>query len=150
MRRVAFAALLLAACSSDETSSGNADRGDASAGGSSSSGGASSGGSGGSGGSIGGSGGPQGGGAGASSSGGASPGSDAGLSPGSVSCDPRAVLCRIATPNCPSMQVPSVNGSCYGPCVPVEACACQSADECPDQNQYTCLMSAKHCTPYLM
>jgi hypothetical protein len=69
---------------------------------------------------------------------------------GSVSCDPRAVRCRVATPTCTGvMEVPSVVGTCYGPCVPIAACKCSSAVECPDSNQYTCIMSAKHCSPYL-
>jgi len=68
---------------------------------------------------------------------------------GSVSCDPRQVLCKRATPKCAAGQVPSVEGSCYGDCVPVEQCACDSAEACPQPDMYTCHMSAKHCTPYL-
>lgn len=69
--------------------------------------------------------------------------------PGTVTCDPRKVLCRIATPECPDGQVPSVVGSCYGPCVGVETCQCDVADECPEHESYTCLLSRHHCTPYL-
>jgi hypothetical protein len=68
---------------------------------------------------------------------------------GQVSCDPRQVLCKRGTPKCAGGSVPSVVGSCYGDCVPVEQCACDSADACPLRDSYTCLMSAKHCTPYL-
>jgi len=68
---------------------------------------------------------------------------------GQVSCDPRSVLCKRATPKCPEGTVPSVVGSCYGDCVPIEQCACTEADACPLRDFYTCHMSAKHCTPYL-
>jgi hypothetical protein len=66
-----------------------------------------------------------------------------------VSCDPRAILCKVAAPTCPTGQVPSVKGICYGPCVPVEMCECGSAAACPDPGQYTCHMSAGHCGPYV-
>jgi hypothetical protein len=72
-----------------------------------------------------------------------------GGSPGTVSCDPKRVLCKIATPSCPDLYVPSVVGSCYGPCVPIDTCPCAQASDCPDSNQYTCLMSKGTCTPYL-
>jgi hypothetical protein len=64
-------------------------------------------------------------------------------------CDPRKVLCKMATPNCPFGQVPSVLGSCYGPCVPVDSCVCSSPEQCPDSSQYTCHISAGHCGPYV-
>jgi hypothetical protein len=60
------------------------------------------------------------------------------------------VLCRVAPPSCGPMQVPSVNGNCYGPCVDIGQCACTVAAECPDSNQYTCIVSQKHCSPYLL
>jgi hypothetical protein len=66
-----------------------------------------------------------------------------------VSCDPRSVTCKRATPKCAEGSVPSVVGACYGDCVPVEQCACDVAAACPQPDFYTCLMSAKHCTPYL-
>ena len=66
-----------------------------------------------------------------------------------VSCDPRKILCKRAVPECPQMQVPSVDGSCYGDCVPVEQCPCSGPAECPDSDHYTCHMSAAHCGPYL-
>jgi hypothetical protein len=64
-----------------------------------------------------------------------------------ISCDPRKILCRRAPPECPQWQVPSVDGSCFGPCVPVEQCSGPS--ECPDSDHYTCHMSAAHCGPYV-
>jgi hypothetical protein len=64
-------------------------------------------------------------------------------------CDPRKVLCKIATPDCPFGYVPSVSGSCYGPCVPVDSCVCSGPEQCPDSNQYTCHMSAGRCGPYV-
>lgn len=68
---------------------------------------------------------------------------------GAVSCDPRAVLCRRAPPKCAGGQVPSVVGSCFGDCVPVEQCQCSDAPECPQPDVYTCHRSAKHCGPYV-
>lgn len=67
----------------------------------------------------------------------------------SVSCDPRLILCRRATPECPQWQVPSVSGSCFGPCVPVEQCACDEPADCPDPDHFTCHRSAAHCGPYV-
>lgn len=66
-----------------------------------------------------------------------------------VSCDPRAVLCRRAPPKCPAGQVPSVEGSCYGDCVPVEQCGCREAEECPLPDQYTCHRNDSLCGPYV-
>jgi hypothetical protein len=66
-----------------------------------------------------------------------------------VSCDPAKILCKLAVPECPEGQVPSVAGSCYGPCVPVESCPCSQASECPNHDSYTCHMSARHCGPYV-
>jgi hypothetical protein len=67
---------------------------------------------------------------------------------GLVDCDPRKILCRIAPPDCGPMSVPSVQGTCYGPCVAIDTCACSSAAECPDELQYTC-WSRTHCGPYV-
>jgi hypothetical protein len=66
-----------------------------------------------------------------------------------VSCDPAKILCRRAAPQCPEGQVPSVSGSCYGPCVPVESCACTEEPQCPNHDSYTCHKSAGHCGPYV-
>jgi hypothetical protein len=73
----------------------------------------------------------------------------AGGGPGQSSCDASRVLCKIATPSCPAMQVPSVVGVCYGPCVPIEQCACTQASDCPDSSQYTCHMNTHTCGPYV-
>jgi hypothetical protein len=66
-----------------------------------------------------------------------------------ASCDPAKILCKRAPPECPEGQVPSVSGSCYGPCVPVETCECAQAWECPNHDSYTCHISARHCGPYV-
>ena len=70
-------------------------------------------------------------------------------SSGGTSCDVTKVLCKIATPQCPADQVPSVAGTCYGPCVAIDQCACKSPTDCPMPNIYTCLGSAGHCSPFL-
>ena len=89
------------------------------------------------------------------------PGEDAGVESGghggqsgsaptsSVECDPRKILCKRVAPSCRRFEVPSVDGSCFGPCVGIEACRCSGPEQCPDSDQYTCHMSAMHCTPYL-
>ncbi|MBN1653323.1 MAG: hypothetical protein JXA30_06055 [Deltaproteobacteria bacterium] len=64
-------------------------------------------------------------------------------------CDHRKVLCKMMEPICPFGQVPSVSGSCYGPCVPIETCVCSTSEQCPDSSQYTCHISAGHCGPYV-
>jgi hypothetical protein len=80
---------------------------------------------------------------------------DAGAAPeggsphqGLVDCDARKIVCKRLAPPCDAMQVPSVEGTCYGECVPIDRCACALAAECPDNDQYTCWMS-KHCGPYV-
>jgi hypothetical protein len=106
----------------------------------------------------------------AGKSGGASAGSSAGTTLGGVSgsgsggssasagtagasgllhdCDPRKVTCKIAVPDCPDLQVPSVEGTCWGDCVEIAECACSGAEDCPDNDQYTC-WSQRHCGPYV-
>jgi hypothetical protein len=64
-------------------------------------------------------------------------------------CDPRKITCKRTAPECPELQVPSVDGNCYGECVDVNACQCTGPEACPLSEKYTCHMSAKHCTPYL-
>jgi hypothetical protein len=86
-------------------------------------------------------------GSGGSASGGSAAGGAAGNT-GLVDCDPRKVLCRVLTPECPANEVPSVNGSCYGPCVKVDQCRCSVADECPQPDEYTC-WAKQHCGPYV-
>jgi hypothetical protein len=39
------------------------------------------------------------------------------------SCDLSEVACQIVTPACPVGEIPSVDGSCYGPCLPPTECA---------------------------
>jgi len=66
-----------------------------------------------------------------------------------LDCDHRKITCRRAAPECPDLQAPSVDGSCYGPCVDIHACQCTGPEACPLPESFTCNMSAKHCTPYL-
>jgi hypothetical protein len=68
---------------------------------------------------------------------------------GDVSCDPRRILCKRVAPTCDAGQVPSVEGSCYGPCVKIDACVCASAADCPDPLQFTCHVSARRCGPFV-
>ncbi|WP_437618646.1 hypothetical protein [Sorangium sp. So ce1151] len=65
-----------------------------------------------------------------------------------VDCDPRKITCKRAAPECGSMQAPSVEGTCYGPCVAIERCACDAAEACPMPDQYTCWRK-QHCGPYV-
>lgn len=66
-----------------------------------------------------------------------------------VTCDPRSVLCDAVEPTCPSGEVPQVIGGCWGPCVPIDACPCTEAAECPHAETYTCHLSSMRCGPYL-
>ena len=66
-----------------------------------------------------------------------------------VSCDTSKVLCKIASPVCPAGQVVSVNGSCYGHCVPVEMCACSKPADCPNPDTTTCHMNTMRCGPFV-
>lgn len=65
-----------------------------------------------------------------------------------VDCDLRKVVCKVVQPACPENQVPSVNGLCFGPCVPIESCACSAAAECPFSDRYTCWQQT-HCGPFV-
>lgn len=69
--------------------------------------------------------------------------------PAAASCDPKQLRCRRAAPVCPEGDVPSISGTCYGPCVPLEQCACRQADDCPNPDSYTCHLYARHCGPYV-
>jgi hypothetical protein len=64
-------------------------------------------------------------------------------------CDPRKITCKSAVPICPEGQAPSVAGSCYGPCVPVESCGCSEPQACPLPDSYTCHNFARHCGPFV-
>ena len=69
-----------------------------------------------------------------------------------VSCTRTGLLCEMAPPACPTLQVPEItsDGTCFTRnCIPIEQCACNAAADCPDNNQYTCNLSSRHCTPYL-
>jgi len=67
---------------------------------------------------------------------------------GFVDCNPVHAHCRRLPPECESMHVPSIDGTCWGPCVKIDSCGCTSAAECPEQNSYTCWARA-HCGPYV-
>jgi hypothetical protein len=72
-----------------------------------------------------------------------------GAGDGLVDCDPSKILCKRASPKCAGGDVPSVSGSCYGDCVPVETCRCAKPSACPLPDEYTCHMSAGHCGPFV-
>lgn len=65
-----------------------------------------------------------------------------------VDCTPSKVLCRRRAPECPAGEVPSVAGSCFGPCVPIARCACTEATQCPQPEQHTC-WKKQHCGPFV-
>jgi hypothetical protein len=69
--------------------------------------------------------------------------------PKGVSCDYRELLCLRAWPACPDMQVPQIIDGCFGPCVPIESCACDEPDDCANTDQYTCHMHRGVCGPYV-
>jgi hypothetical protein len=50
---------------------------------------------------------------------------------GGVSCDARSVVCLVLPPTCAPGEVPSVEGRCWGRCVPLSACTCSADVECP-------------------
>jgi hypothetical protein len=75
-------------------------------------------------------------------------GSEGGSASGLVDCDPKKIVCKRAAPECDAGEVPRVEGSCYGDCVKVEQCACGSADQCPQPNEYTC-WAKQHCGPFV-
>ncbi|MBW2462343.1 MAG: hypothetical protein JRH11_11910 [Deltaproteobacteria bacterium] len=69
---------------------------------------------------------------------------------GGANCDDSTVRCRLIRPDCPDGQVPEVDGSCWADrCLPIDACACTSADHCPEPERYTCHMFSSRCGPYL-
>ena len=77
-------------------------------------------------------------------------GNEGGTTGDLVDCDPLKITCKRAAPECPAGQVPSVDdvGNCYGDCVKIDRCACSTAQQCPDNNQYTC-WAKQHCGPYV-
>jgi hypothetical protein len=89
--------------------------------------------------------------AGSTSTGGTSGGSSAGSAGGNsalLECDPSKVLCKRTAPQCVFGEVPEVVAGCYGECVKVDRCACSTAAECPQPDQYTC-WSKSHCGPFV-
>jgi hypothetical protein len=62
-----------------------------------------------------------------------------------VSCDQTKVLCKIATPVCQAGSTPSVDGSCYGPCVPIGMCACATSAQCPSTGTTSCDTATMRC-----
>ena len=90
-------------------------------------------------------------GAGGAAAAGGTAGSAAGRDPGGVKlvdCNPAHVTCKIAVPDCPGFEVARVDGTCWGECVPIAACACSQADDCPNQNEFTC-WKQEHCGPFV-
>jgi len=69
--------------------------------------------------------------------------------PTAVSCDRRDLRCRRAEPMCPEGQVPEIVNGCYGPCVVLEACACDEAADCPNEAVGTCHLNRGRCGPYV-
>jgi hypothetical protein len=76
-------------------------------------------------------------------------GDDLGNGTADRDCDLGKVRCRRALPACAEGEVPTVEGTCYGPCVKLERCACSEAEDCPFPEMYTCHRSARHCGPYV-
>jgi len=68
---------------------------------------------------------------------------------GSYDCVLDNLSCLVAFPVCEEGQVPTADGACFGPCVPIEECACDSQDDCPMPEKYACHLSAGHCGPYV-
>lgn len=68
---------------------------------------------------------------------------------GAPSCDARDVLCDALPPTCGEGELPSIIGSCWGPCVRATTCACTDAAECPHLLGYSETCYHGHCGPYL-
>jgi hypothetical protein len=67
----------------------------------------------------------------------------------SLSCDPRMLRCRRAAPTCREGTVPEIIDGCYGECVPIDQCVCDSPEACPNPNEFTCINSTGRCSYYL-
>jgi hypothetical protein len=52
------------------------------------------------------------------------------------------VDCAETAPRCVTGHVPSIVGGCWGPCVPLSACACASDRDCPTG---TCDVATRRC-----
>lgn len=66
-----------------------------------------------------------------------------------VHCDHREVTCRAAEPVCPEMQVASVVGTCWGPCVRIDQCVCTGPQDCPHEETFACHLYRQRCGPYV-
>jgi len=86
--------------------------------------------------------------AGAAGSAGTLSAGSAGTSTDLLECDPSKVLCKRTAPQCVFGEVPQVVDGCYGECVKVDRCACSTAAQCPQPDQYTC-WSQTHCGPFV-
>jgi hypothetical protein len=65
-------------------------------------------------------------------------------------CDPDDVLCDAIPPACDEGEVPTVEGSCWGECIPANECQCETFDDCPEVTGYSeVCYSAGHCGPAL-
>jgi hypothetical protein len=53
-------------------------------------------------------------------------------------CDEHDVRCTQPPPDCGPDKVPSVVGTCYGPCVDITECRCVFSFECPKRDLYSC------------
>jgi len=72
----------------------------------------------------------------------------AGPPPGYQCVADEGIACLIALPECVEGEVPSIDGACFGACVPIEACDCDGPEDCPNPEKYACHLSAGHCGPY--
>jgi hypothetical protein len=73
---------------------------------------------------------------------------EGGTATGLVDCDPKKIVCKRLAPVCEIGEVPRVEGSCYGECVKIDQCACGSAEQCPQPDEYTC-WAKQHCGPFV-
>jgi len=73
---------------------------------------------------------------------------ECGAPQGGYDCVLDNLACLVPLPACEEGFVPSADGACIGPCVPIEECACQGPDDCPNPETYACHLSAGHCGPY--
>ncbi|MEZ4220502.1 MAG: hypothetical protein R3B13_06180 [Polyangiaceae bacterium] len=139
-------------CGESTSDGGAGNSGGASGGTSGSSGASGSGGASGNGGASGGASGASGS-SGASGNGGASGGAGGASS---VLCNPATVTCKVAIPDCPKGQVPSVEGNCWGKCVDILQCATESdCSNCSNGfcakyesfvQEYRCVMPSLQCS----
>lgn len=65
-----------------------------------------------------------------------------------MDCDHSKVRCKRIAPICPEGEAASVAGSCFGPCVAIQRCACNETTKCPNPDKHAC-WSNQHCGPYV-